>query len=180
MALRYSLVFAALAALATAANVPPFTNENHGWCYFCSNDGAPKLCNSQCEVAIERICSQDLREGWEDLEGDCKVEYFPPNYKSTPLPVPKDTCINQFRASLNMCGKDAGDSRNTFDPAYCTTSGGGGTYGWNDDGSVMTGTARYKIIANGTHQCGQHQASWKQATSWIQWNDTWVGPDDQV
>lgn len=79
-----------------------------------------------------------------------------------------------------MCGKDAGDSRNVYDPAYCTTSGGGGTYGWNDDGSVMTGTGRYVIATNGTNQCGQHEASWHQATSIIQWNDSWVGPDDQV
>ncbi|KAL8825857.1 MAG: hypothetical protein Q9170_007627 [Blastenia crenularia] len=79
-----------------------------------------------------------------------------------------------------MCGKDASDSRIQFDRAYCTTSGGGGQYGWNDDGSPMTGTGRYRIFAAQTDQCGQHEASWKQATSIIQWNDSWVGPDDQV
>ncbi|KAI4177015.1 MAG: hypothetical protein LQ343_000495, partial [Gyalolechia ehrenbergii] len=182
MVLRYSLVFAALAASVTAANVAPFTNDNRGWCYFCSDDGAPKLCNSQCETAINRLCAGELNQGWVEVEGDCKLEFFPPTFTTsgTPVSVPKDTCVNTFRGILNMCGKDAGDSRNVYDPAYCTTSGGGGTYGWNDDGSVMTGTGRYIIATNGTDQCGQHQASWKQATSIIQWNDSWVGPDDQV
>ncbi|KAI4136716.1 MAG: hypothetical protein L6R39_007649 [Caloplaca ligustica] len=109
------------------------------------------------------------------------IQYFPPVHPGTrPVGVAEDTCLQTFKGILNMCGKDAGDARLTYDANYCTTSGGGGTYGWNDDGSVMTGTGRYVIVTNGTDQCGQHEASWKQATSIIQWNDSWVGPDDQV
>ncbi|KAL8721137.1 MAG: hypothetical protein Q9225_002120 [Loekoesia sp. 1 TL-2023] len=184
MAVRYSLILAALAFSATADNVPAFADHNAGWCYFCSDDGAPPLCNSHCETAINRLCAGDLTKGWTDVEQGCKIQYFPPVYATTDgarqTAVPGDTCIQTFKGILNMCGKDAGDSRNTYDPAYCTTSGGGGTYGWNDDGSVMTGAGRYVIVTNGTDQCGQHEASWHQATSIIQWNDSWVGPDDQV
>ncbi|KAI4174673.1 MAG: hypothetical protein LQ346_008206 [Caloplaca aetnensis] len=166
-------------------NAPAFNNENRGWCYFCSDDGAPPLCNTQCATAINRLCSvEELSIPLTDTEKDCTIQYFPPVYGSrstdTPIAVDRNTCISGFTGIMNMCGKDAGDARTTFDPAYCTTSGGGGTYGWNDDGSIMTGTARYVVVTKGTDQCGQHEASWKQATSVIQWNDSWVGPYDQV
>ncbi|KAL8968696.1 MAG: hypothetical protein Q9197_004745 [Variospora fuerteventurae] len=183
MTLRYSLPLAALAVSGLAANVPAFNDANRGWCYFCSDDGAPPLCNNHCETAIEKLCSEDLKLPWTDAEQNCQVQFFPPVTSSNALDtaaVTKETCLSQFRGILNMCGKDAGDDRLTHDPAYCTTSGGGGTYGWNDDGSVMVGSARYRIIAKDTNQCGQHEASWMQATSIIQWNDSWVGPDDQV
>lgn len=71
-----------------------------------------------------------------------------------------------------MCGKDAGDPVNGVNSNYCTTSGGGGTFGWNDDGSVVPGAARYVITTANTDQCGQAEASWQQATSVIQWNDS--------
>ncbi|KAI4125484.1 MAG: hypothetical protein LQ338_004210 [Usnochroma carphineum] len=182
MALRYSLSLAALVAFAFADNVPAFTDKNLGWCYFCSDDGAPPLCNSQCVTAINKLCAGDLSKSWTDTEQNCRIQYFPPVYgdPAHPVGISESTCTQTFTGILNMCGKDAGDSRTTFDPNYCTTSGGGGTYGWNDDGSVMTGTGRYVIVTNGTDQCGQHEASWHQATSIIQWNDSWVGPDDQV
>ncbi|KAL8686101.1 MAG: hypothetical protein Q9218_007349, partial [Villophora microphyllina] len=181
MALKYLTPLLALTLSARADNVPAFADHNAGWCYFCSDDGAPPLCNSQCQAAIRRLCAEDLSQNWIDIEGNCQLEYTAPVYSIAPaVGVPQATCEATFNGILNMCGKDAGDSRTQFDPAYCTTSGGGGQYGWNDDGTVMTGTGRYRIVANGTDQCGQNEASWHQATSVIQWNDSWVGPNDQV
>ncbi|KAL8949279.1 MAG: hypothetical protein Q9222_004602 [Ikaeria aurantiellina] len=182
MALKYYSISILTLALSATAQVPAFADHNAGWCYFCSDDGAPPLCNSQCTTAINRLCAGDLSESWTDTEQNCMIQYFPPAGRRTTakVGVSQQTCTQTFEGILNMCGKDAGDSRTTFDPAYCTTSGGGGTYGWNDDGTPMTGTGRYVIVTKGTDQCGQHQASWKQATSIIQWNDSWIGPDDQV
>ncbi|KAL8920767.1 MAG: hypothetical protein Q9208_006097 [Pyrenodesmia sp. 3 TL-2023] len=193
MAFRHYLPLAALVISASAQleprlfgvgegnNAPAFDNMNRGWCYFCSDDGAPPLCNAQCTKAIERLCKEpDMSIPLTDTEGDCNIQYFPPVHGGDPIGVTATTCRHGFEGILNMCGKDAGDARTKFDPAYCTTSGGGGTYGWNDDGSIMTGTGRYVVKTKGTDQCGQHQATWKQATSVIQWNDSWVGPDDQV
>ncbi|KAI4232823.1 MAG: hypothetical protein LQ352_008297 [Teloschistes flavicans] len=180
MALKYLTPLLALALSVRADNVPAFADHNAGWCYFCSDDGAPALCNSQCQTAITRLCAEDLSQNWIDIEGNCQLEFSPPVWSTSPLSVTQSTCELTFEGILNMCGKDAGDARTQFDPAYCTTSGGGGQYGWNDDGSVMAGTGRYKIIAKGTDQCGQSEASWHQATSVIQWNDSWVGPNDQV
>lgn len=184
MALRYSLPLVALAVSGLAANVPAFGNQNRGWCYFCSDDGAPPLCNKPCATAIEQLCNEDLTQPWTNAEQDCQIQFFPPALASSAdkagAVTTKDTCVSIFTGILNMCGKDAGDARATYDPGYCTTSGGGGTYGWNDDGSTMTGTGRYRIITKNTNQCGQNKASWKMATSIIQWNDLWVTKDDQV
>ncbi|KAI4100952.1 MAG: hypothetical protein L6R37_005158 [Teloschistes peruensis] len=183
MAMKYLTPLLALALSVRGDNVPAFADHNAGWCYFCSDDGSPALCNSQCQTGINRLCAEDLSQNWIDIEGDCQLEFSPPVWGGKggkPLAVTQSTCELTFEGILNMCGKDAGDPRNHFDPAYCTTSGGGGQYGWNDDGSVMTGTGRYKIIAKATDQCGQNEASWHQATSVIQWNDSWVGPNDQV
>ncbi|KAL8762421.1 MAG: hypothetical protein Q9184_001588 [Pyrenodesmia sp. 2 TL-2023] len=197
MAFRHCLPLAALLISASAQleprlfgvgeanNAPAFDGLNRGWCYFCSDDGAPPLCNQNCVNAIDRLCKQpDLKIPLTDTDGGCTIQYFPPVYgagsNDQPVAVTRNTCTSSFVGILKMCGKDAGDARTSFDPAYCTTSGGGGTYGWNDDGSIMTGSGRYVVKTKGTDQCGQHQASWKQATSVIQWNDSWVGPDDQV
>ncbi|KAL8724253.1 MAG: hypothetical protein Q9181_006907 [Wetmoreana brouardii] len=184
MAFKYLVPCLALALSTYADNVPAFADHNAGWCYFCSDDGAPALCNSQCTTAINRLCAGDLSQNWIDTEGDCQIEYSAPVWGggngARPIAVTQDTCTQTFNGILNMCGKDAGDARTTFDPAYCTTSGGGGQYGWNDDGTVMAGTGRYKVITKNTQQCGQHEASWHQATAVIQWNDSWVGPNDQV
>ncbi|KAL9597632.1 MAG: hypothetical protein Q9219_005015 [cf. Caloplaca sp. 3 TL-2023] len=178
------LLLGTLALSATAANVDPFTGANAGFCYYCSNDGAPRLCNSQCEKAIDKLCAGDLTQGWTETEADCQLEYKPPVYgrnsNDKPVAPPADTCSQSFRGILNKCGKDASDSRTTYDPAYCTTSGGGGTYGWNDDGSVMKGTARYRIIAKASTQCGQHESPEHQATGTVPWNVTWVDENDQV
>ncbi|KAL8709191.1 MAG: hypothetical protein Q9220_006071 [cf. Caloplaca sp. 1 TL-2023] len=187
MALKYSISLFTFVLSSTAqvpgTGVPAFADHNSGWPYYCSSDGAPPLCNSQCSTAINRLCSGDLSLGWVDTEQDCQIQYLPPpsaKKSDGTAGVTEDTCRLTFNDVLNTCGKDAGDPRTTFDPKYCTTSGGGGTYGWNDDGTTMTATGRYRIYTKGTDQCGQHQASWKQATSIIQWNDSWIGPDDQV
>lgn len=174
-----------------AQQVIPSPDYNQGWCYFCSDDNAPPLCNSQCLTAVERLCNHgDTTKPLSDIEGDCQIEYMPPTYASgrqgSRQPgVDPSTCLNRFTSILLSCGKDAGQPvEATVNQTYCTTSGGGGTFGWNDDGSVMDNKTyhdgRYVITTKGTDQCGQHQASWKQATSVIQWNDSWVGPNDQV
>ncbi|KAL8926819.1 MAG: hypothetical protein Q9172_001635 [Xanthocarpia lactea] len=174
MTLRYAVP---LLALIVSVQSAVFDNTNQGWCYFCSDDGAPPLCNEHCEGAIAELCAKDLRTGWTDIKRDCEISYFPP----IGLGVAPDatTCINSFQGILNKCGKDAGDDK-PYDNDYCTNSGGGGTYGWNDDGSVMTGTGRYVITTKSTNQCGQNEAPWHLATDIIQWNDSWISPDDQV
>ncbi|KAL8728525.1 MAG: hypothetical protein Q9166_005347 [cf. Caloplaca sp. 2 TL-2023] len=185
MALRYSIPLLSLAFSVKGQAFPEsgqlaFADLNKGWCYFCSDDGAPPLCNSQCESGISKLCSRDLTKGWEDVETDCQLSYFPPIYSTDKVAIPQATCESTFQSMLNMCGKDAGSDNPTYDPNYCTSSGGGGTYGWNDDGSTMTGTGRYKIVTKGTNQCGQNEAPWHLATDIIQWNDSWISPDDQV
>lgn len=162
----------------------PKPNGSAGWCYYCSDDNAPPLCNSQCSIAIQRLCAESLPNGNSLLsealtttEQDCQIKYIPPSWQFTTNGAhkifPTETqCIDNFNGILNDCGKDAGNATTSFDPAYCTSSGGGGTFGWNDDGSPITGSARYIVQTANTDQCGQSQASWQQATSVIQWNDS--------
>lgn len=185
-----SLLFAAGAAV-LAQQVIPSPDYDQGWCYFCSDDNAPPLCNAQCLTAVNRLCNHgDTTTALTDVEGDCQIHYMPPTYEShrqgsRQTGVTPTVCMNRFTSILLSCGKDAGSpTAATVNQTYCTTSGGGGTFGWNDDGSVMDNSTysdgRYVISTVNTDQCGQHQASWKQATSVIQWNDSWVGPNDQV
>ena len=169
-------------------------NDHQGWCYYCSDDNAPPLCNAQCTVAIEKLCKGDLTQNATVVEQDCLVHYMPPVYPidrqgSRPHGDSAQSCVFFFDQILNSCGKDAGSpipSPPAINTSYCTTSGGGGTYGWNDDGTVMEYSnssyynGRYIITTNGTDQCGQAEASWQQATSVIMWNDSWIGPNDQV
>ncbi|KAL8956982.1 MAG: hypothetical protein Q9183_006174 [Haloplaca sp. 2 TL-2023] len=180
MVARYLLPALALAFSATAANVAPFDGRNVGWCYFCSDAGAPPLCNKDCTTAYKKLCATDLTQNWIELEGSCQIEYSPPVWKGEkPIAPTQATCEQGFQTIINSCGKNAASS----DPAaedFCTESGGGGTYGWNDDGSPMTGTGRYRIIPKGVSQCGQHKATWEMADKIIEWDDQWVGPDDQV
>ncbi|KAI4231261.1 MAG: hypothetical protein L6R40_007794 [Gallowayella cf. fulva] len=159
-----------------------FADLNKGWCYFCSNDGAPPVCNSQCESAISRLCIGDLTKGWTSIVGGCEVDYRPPVFdpRQGRIRPTRDQCLNTYSSMLNMCGKDASSDATKHDPKYCTSSGGGGTYGWNDDGSTMTGTARYKIIPPASNQCGQREASWHLATDLVEWNPTWITEEDQV
>lgn len=163
-------------------------NYDKGWCYYCSDDDAPPLCNSQCTLAINSICGQDLTQSQVVTEQNCTLQYKPPvnpNFNRNGAVPPSPTgyqCNITFNNILASCGRDAGSPNSaTVNQSYCTTSGGGGTYGWNDDGSVMTdGLGRYIISTTGTDQCGQAEASWQQATSVILWNDSWIGPNDQV
>ncbi|KAL9626038.1 MAG: hypothetical protein Q9204_007633 [Flavoplaca sp. TL-2023a] len=156
------------------------TENNQGFCYFCSTSGAPKLCNSACEIAYTGLCGQkNLNIGWTNIEGDCEVNYFPP---ATKLPLPADfgqTCRTNFDKILKQCGREAGDP-NPWSNQYCTSSGGGGAFGWNDDGSAMDAQGRYKITTKNTNQCGQRQHLKTLADAVIQWNDTWIQETDEV
>lgn len=159
----------------------PAPNGNAGWCYPCSDDTAPPLCNSQCTTAINRLCLKDLTQAWTSTEQDCQIKYLPPPYQGSNgqwangarilnLPAKSD-CITAFNGILSSCGKDAGDPNTGVNASYCTTSGGGGTFGWNDDGSVVSNSAKYVLTTAGTDQCGQAEAIWQQAKSVIVWND---------
>lgn len=156
----------------------PAPNYNKGFCYYCASDQAPPLCNSQCSKAIESLCSHDLADALSATVQDCEIKYMPPvwpffRYGSRPPKPSPDECKAAFNGILADCGRDASTMKPAVpDPNYCTSSGGGGTYGWNDDGSVMEGTSRYVITTKGSNQCGQAKASWHQATSVIQWNDS--------
>ena len=164
-------------------------NYDKGWCYYCvSEDDAPPLCNAQCAVAINSICGQDLTKAQVVTEQNCTLQYKPPvdphfnrNGATPPSPTAYQ-CNITFNNTLASCGRDAGSpATGTVNESYCTTSGGGGTYGWNDDGSVMAdGLGRYVVTATGTNQCGQAEALWQQATSVQPWNDAWVQEGDQV
>ena len=153
----------------------PAPNYDKGWCYYCSDDNAPPLCNAQCSIAITALCKQDLTASQIVTEQNCTLQYKPPvdpqfNQNGARPPSPsEDQCTNTFNNILTSCGRDAGSPESaTVNASYCTTSGGGGTYGWNDDGSVMTdGLGRYIVSTTNTDQCGQAQAPWHQATSVI-------------
>lgn len=188
------LLTALFATTATLVNgqiqTIPAPNNDVGWCYYCSDNNAPPLCNAQCTTAINTLCnSGHLDESLQVDEKDCHIEYMPPVWNmgqngARPIVPDPQICVNKFNGILNSCGKDA--SVETPNPvnvnqSYCTTSGGGGTWGWNDDGEVMNDQdGRYIIHTTGTKQCGQSKAPWHQATSVIQWNDSWVQPGDQV
>ena len=150
-------------------------NGDQGWCYYCSDNDAPPLCNSQCTTAINRLCAEDLREPMTTIEQDCEIEFMPPSWEfhrngATHFYPTESQCLDSFNGILSNCGKDAGQPANGVNQSYCTTSGGGGTYGWKDDGSPLPYQARYKIKTKGTGQCGQAQAPWQQADSVISWD----------
>lgn len=178
-------LFSLTSHIVLAQQIPqqiPAPNNDVGWCYYCSDDNAPPLCNAQCSIAIDALCTLDLTESQVVTEQNCTLQYKPPvdphfgqNGATPPRPT-ADDCSTTFNNILASCGRDAGSAETaTVNASYCTTSGGGGTYGWNDDGSVMTnGLGRYIISTTNTDQCGQAQASWHQATSVILWDDSWV------
>ena len=179
------ILFSLISRIVSAQQSPqtiPAPNYDKGWCYYCSDDDAPPLCNAQCSIAIDKLCQQDLTESQIVTEQNCTLQYKPPvnpnfNQPSTIPPSPTvDQCSTTFNGILASCGRDASSPESaTVNSSYCTTSGGGGTYGWNDDGSVMTnGLGRYIVSTTNTDQCGQSQASWHQATSVILWDDSWV------
>lgn len=181
-------ILLSLASRAVIAQQIAAPNYDQGWCYYCSDDDAPALCNAQCTIAINSLCGQDLTQSQLVTEQNCTLQYKPPvnpnfNQNGNTPPSPTESqCSITFNNILASCGRDAGSPNSaTVNASYCTTSGGGGTYGWNDDGSVMTnGLGRYIVSTTGTDQCGQAEASWQQATSVILWNDSWIGPNDQV
>ena len=166
----------------------PAPNYNKGWCYYCSDYDAPPLCNAQCTIAIGTLCKQDLTQSQIVTEQNCTLQYKPPvdpnfNRNGAVPPSPSEyQCSITFNDILASCGRDAGSPESpTVNASYCTTSGGGGTYGWDDDGSVMTdGLGRYIVSTTGTDQCGQNKASWHQATSVVLWNDSWVSDNATV
>ena len=164
---------------------PP--NDSNGFCYYCSDDSAPAICNAQCSIAITRLCQHgDLTTGLTDTEQNCTIEYLPPTYDTTrngahQLGDSPRICAQKFNRILMQCGKDASTPfSGTVDAKYCTASGGGGNYGWKDDGTPLDNTGRYKIYAAASDQCGQHKAMWQEADKVIQWNPVWVQDSDQV
>ena len=183
-----TLVLSQDASGAPALQVVPPPNYDRGWCYYCSTVDAPPLCNSECQTAISNLCnSGDLTVSRIAYEKNCRVQYMPPVYKmaqqgSHQEGVSSTVCESSFNGILSSCGKDA-SSPDSFaiNSSYCTSSGGGGTYGWNDNGEVMAdGTARYIITTANTTQCGQAEASWYQSDSVVLFNDSWYNPNDQV
>lgn len=150
-------------------------NGDQGWCYYCSDNDAPPLCNSQCTTAINRLCAEDLSESMTTTEQDCEIQYMPPSWEfkrngARPFNPSESDCLDAFNGILSNCGKDAGQPAHGVNASYCTTSGGGGTFGWKDDGTPIKYHARYVVKTKGTDQCGQAQAPWQQATSVIQWD----------
>ncbi|KAL8830303.1 MAG: hypothetical protein Q9191_001512 [Dirinaria sp. TL-2023a] len=186
-----SFLLAAGAVLVVGQNVIPSPNYNQGWCYFCSDGDAPPLCNADCVPAIDQVCnSGQLNLSMTATSKSCQVEYMPPpdggQYKTADSP---QACTNYFNQILSSCGKDASTPETatpSFNQSYCTSSGGGGTYGWADDGSVLESVqdytfGRYKITTPNTGTCGQSTAPWKlPGTQVIQWNTSWVQEGDQV
>ena len=160
----------------------PAPNYDRGWCYFCSPEEAPPLCNAQCNIAINSICQQDLTISQIVTEENCTLQYRPPvnpnfNRNGAVASVPSQSqCSITFNGILAECGRDAGSPESaTVNASYCTASGGGGTYGWNDDGSVMTnGLGRYIVSTTNTDQCGQAKASWHLATSVMLYDESWI------
>lgn len=158
----------------------PAPNYERGWCYVCSSPEAPPLCNAQCSIAITALCKQDLTQSQIVTEQNCTLQYKPPidpqfNRNGARPPHPsEDQCSITFNNILASCGRDAASPESaTVDASYCTSSGGGGTYGWNDDGSVMTNElGRYIVAATNSDQCGQAQAPWHQSTSVVMCPDS--------
>ncbi|KAL8989906.1 MAG: hypothetical protein Q9169_008253 [Polycauliona sp. 2 TL-2023] len=172
MASKYSLL---LLSLAIAAKCQSATNA--GFCYFCSDNDAPPLCNADCVSAYTELCQGDLHKGLTNVVGDCEVNYFPK--ASTRNGQSERVCTQNFRRIIDNCGKNANET-GPVKSDYCTSSGGGGTWGWNDDGSIMEREARYTITAKGTNQCGQNEHLNHLASAVIQWDDKWVTDADQV
>ena len=177
LAVTISLVQAQTPASTAASPVVtiPAPNGAGGWCYYCSDDNAPPLCNSQCTTAVNRLCAEDLSESLTSVEQDCEIQYVPPVWEfgrngARPIMPSESDCLESFNGILSNCGKDAGTPTSGVNASYCTSGGGGGTFGWNDDGSVVRGSGRYVVKTHGTDQCGQAQAPWQQATSVIQWD----------
>ena len=146
----------------------PAPNGATGWCYYCSDTNAPPLCNSQCSTAINRLCGETLTEALTSTEQDCEIQFLPPTWEfrrngARPPTISESQCIDSFNGILSNCGKDAGSPVSGVNQSYCTTSGGGGTFGWNDDGTPIAGSARFIVKTTGTDQCGQWQAPWQQA-----------------
>ena len=162
---------------------PP--NIDNGWCYYCSDDTAPPLCTAQCTTAITSLCAGDLSQSQKATNQNCTLQYKPPVYPinrngARPISVSSTTCTNYFNQILATCNANTGSPASP-DQSFCTQSGGGGTYGWNDDGSVMNNrNGRYIITTATSTQCGQAEAAWFQATSVILWNNSWIGPNDQI
>ena len=180
----FTVLLATTSTFVKAQNTPaspiqtiPAPNGVTGWCYYCSDDNAPPVCNSQCTTAINRLCGEvdGLTAALTSVEQDCEIEYMPPVWNfnrngARPATITETQCIDSFNGILSNCGKDAGSPVNGVNQSYCTASGGGGTFGWQDDGTPIAGSARFIIKAKGTDQCGQWQAPWQQSPFVVQWD----------
>ncbi|MCJ1482562.1 hypothetical protein MMC06_002728 [Schaereria dolodes] len=104
---------------------------------------------------------------------------MPPTSKSpqNSASVADSTCLAAYESIATSCGRNA---TGTFDPNFCTESGGGGTMGWNNDGTVISGSPRYIMKTLNSDECSQFQSYENLATSTIQWNNSWVPLDAQI
>lgn len=178
-------ILSAIAAVVSAGEIDPLTgvetipapNNKDGFCYYCTSENAPPLCNRDCDTAIQRLCAEDLDEALTTIEGTCELSYLPPAWQwntkgAGPVAGTEQKCIEQFKSIISGCGRNAGDEP-TYDLNYCTPAGsaGGGTFGWWDDGTPIKDSPRMIIKTANTHQCGQAMAAHQQATKVVVWND---------
>ena len=149
-------------------------NGVDGFCYYCSEESSPPLCHAECVTAINNLCAEDLHHSTNETVGSCQILYLPQVYPwwrgvSRPNVHTESECIELLTGILDQCVRDATNS--AVDSSYCTASGGGGTWGWHDDGSPVEGKARYRISTPGTGgQCGQTKALEWQADSSMTWD----------
>ena len=150
---------------------PP--NGQEGFPNYCSDDTSPPLCFADCETAINNICHEDLHNAMNETVNSCQVLYLPPVFpwwrNGARANVPGSTeCINNLNGILSKFGGDEASNS-----SYCTEFGGGGTWGWNDDGTPLSLKARYVITTPsiGNH-CGQTKALWWQTNKVVSWDSS--------
>ncbi|KAG8527258.1 uncharacterized protein KY384_008002 [Bacidia gigantensis] len=162
---------------AQLANISP-TNGQDGFSYYCSDQDSPPLCNADCNTAINNICHEDLHNAMNETVNSCQVLYLPAvfpwwrNGARGNVPGPTE-CINNLNSILANSGRDAGTTNTGIDSSYCTEFGGGGTWGWNDDGTPLSQKARYVITTPSVgNQCGQTKALWWQTNKVVAWDSS--------
>lgn len=52
-----------------------------GWCYFCTDDDAPPLCNLDWLKAASDLCKHDLSRPMQSQQFRCLMKYLPPATK---------------------------------------------------------------------------------------------------
>ncbi|KAG8528563.1 uncharacterized protein KY384_006735 [Bacidia gigantensis] len=155
-------------------------NYDTGYCYYCDAPtnpalAVPPLCVSECRPAINSLCGSsdspvDLSVSHNATNKNCQVLYKPAVYEvlrdGAHAKIPSsDECKATYEQILSTCVSTNGakphqGALGEADEQFCTKAGGGGTFGWKDDGWVMEDTARYIISSTSTAHCGQTKAFW--------------------